>query len=397
MNKTDALKLSIKSLCSDKTNIILIILLTICSTIIIFGISYYISIRNFWDDWLNNSYDFRLHLVIYDSEITNQKQLIKQLEKQKLDDIFTYPEYSVFGYAVDFQKDSIDGETQIIGTVPNTKKIILGRDLNANSYEIICPSNFLPRSNIQNQGYDSSLEINMSNYLNKKLTLSLFSLNDTDNKVDFKIVGLYDEGYDYSDTNVCYTTHETIKSINEIYQPSLFEGDYPIYILINESTNLDEIHNIQGVEDVVPMKTIKTSVGDDILKVTLILLYVSVVTSLIILILTFKKRFENKFREYGLMLALGYTRKDLKIINLFESIEIFDLSLVLSIFILYILTYIFPTLILKNDMQLSKLNINIEFIPLIISIAVSFAILFLINISIIRKLKKQSIKNTIGE
>lgn len=397
MNKFDGLKLAVKRLCSDKTNIVLIILLTICSTIIIFGISYYISIKNFWNDWLNNSYDFRLHLVMYDPEITNQEKLIQQLSEQKLDDVFTYPEYSIFGYALEFQNDSVDGETRIIGTVPNTKKIIKGRDLESNLYEIICPSNFLPKSNIQNKEYDASLEVDMSSYLNGKLTLNVFYSNYNDNAIDFKIVGLYDESYDYSNTNVCYTNHETIKSINQKYQPLLFEDDYPIYILINESTNLEEIRNIDGVEDVVQMKTIKTSVGDDILKVTLILSYVSIFASFIIIILIFKKRFENRFREYGLMLALGYTRKDLKVINLFEIIVTLSLSLILSILISYILAYIFPTIILKNDMQLSKLNINIELVPLIISIIVSFIILLLINICIIRKLKKSSIKSAIGE
>lgn len=399
MRKIDELNLSIKKLCSDKANIILILLLTICSAIIIFGISYYISIKNFWNDWLNNSYDFRLYLVLYEPDITSEEKLINQLKKHNLDDVFTYSEYSIFGYAIDFQNDNIDGETKIIGTVPNTKKIIKGQDLNSNMYEVICPSNFLPKSNIQNKKYDSSLEINMNSFLNKNLTLSLFSSNTQNKKniVNFKIVGLYDESYDYSDTNVCYTTHETIKNINQNYQSLLFEDDYPIYILINESTNLEKIKNIDGIYDIVPMKTIKTTVGDNVLKTVLLLSYVSILSSFIILMLIFKKRSEDYFKEYGIMLALGYTRKNLKTINLLEMIIILFLSFAMSIFISCILAYIFPTIILKNDMQLSKLNIDIQFLPLIFSLVVLFVILFLINIRIVRKMKKISIINITGK
>lgn len=363
----------------------------ICSVISVFGVSYYLSIKKFWYDWTNKAYEFKTYLVAYDSDIISDKELYDKISNENISDIYYYYQYNVVGTAFEYKSDEVNGEIQIIGTVPNTKKIKYGRNVE-NDYEVVCPSKFLPSSKVY-ESYNSNLEIDMKDKIGTDLKLEPIDINNPD--MTFKIVGLYDETYDYSYTNECFTNHSTIEKINRINQPKLFENQYSLFILANDYTNFDSIKNIEGVVDIQQMQTIKTSVGTDILKTTSIMLMGSYIATTIILILLFKKNMERKNKSFGIMLSIGYDRNSIKQINNIEIIIILLVSTIISTIILYLLAYIFPILFLKSDIQLCRININVRLYLLILNLIVSYLLLVILNRKSIKLLEKNDIKNIV--
>lgn len=390
MKISDIIKFSILNIIRNKSQILIILLLSICFSIMLFGFSYYDSIKNFWNDWTKKSYDFKIYLVEYDPSLISQDDLITKLLKEDLDDIFTYQQYRVVGTAIDYQNKNVDGALEIVGTVPKTKKILIGRDLSENENEIICPSNFLPKSRINNGEYNSKLEIDMTNKLKKYLNVKLYGSDEIEK---FKIVGLYDENYDYSSTGTCYTTHKTIENLNKKYQPELFETNFSIYILTNSNTNFDSINNINGVLNTFAMQTIKTSVGDKVIVISGVLLIISYILTSSILYTIYKKNIDNKKREYGIFLSIGYTKETIKKINIFEILIIIFVSTIISIFVGFLLSVYYPKFFLANDMQLSKISINLNYWLLIINLIISYTLLSLANNMYIKNIKKSNIKN----
>ena len=393
MKKQDEIFFAIKNIISNKSNIIIIILLLFCSITFIFGFSYYMSLNNFWNSWFDKSYDFRLYNVTYDFEQIDESIMIERLKNVNgVNDVFTYPEFMTYGIATEFVNDNVDGEVKIWGTVAGSKKIIKGVDLSDNLYEIICPTNFLPKSLIQNGLYDSSLEINLMDKVNENLNIKLFPSMNVNSETKFKLVGVFDEKYDYSDNNICYTNHETIRKINEKYQPELFENkNYSLYILLDKNTNIDSINNISGVLETTQLKTIKKDIGSQVITITGILLGILYFLSFIIISLILKKQYENNYKTYSILLTTGYTREDIKNLNKCSILIIVTIVEIISAILSYFLAKIFVGIFLKNDMQLSKITINVTFLVVIINYILTLIILTLSNRKVIKNINKLSI------
>lgn len=80
----------------NKINICLIGLFTILISIIFFCISYYNGVKNLWDKWINNSYDFSLSYIVFDDEIISQKVLLNKIKNNPhVRDIFLYDSFLV--------------------------------------------------------------------------------------------------------------------------------------------------------------------------------------------------------------------------------------------------------------------------------------------------------------
>ena len=96
---------------------------------IIVGFSSYKSLFSFWNDWLDKSYQFNLVNINSGSEdVISIADSLKDNEFVR--DVFFNDEYYLSGIASDFVDKNIDGNIKIIGTIPKTKKIIYGQDLN---------------------------------------------------------------------------------------------------------------------------------------------------------------------------------------------------------------------------------------------------------------------------
>lgn len=380
------------------SNWLIIVLLSITASIITFGFSYYNSIHDFWNDWLNNSYDFRLYLVNYDMDNFTYEEIKKQLlSNYHVQDVFSYSEYFVVGTAVDFVTDDVNGETTIYGTIGGTKKIISGSDLSDSKYEVICPSHFLPKSLIQSGQYDANLEVNISTKIGEIINFEFFSETKHSEIVSMKLVGVYDENFDYSDINLCYTTHETVYEINKKHQPEILNNLQNIYILVDSQENISEIVNIDGIYQMLPIKTIRTEVAENVLMTTGIVMVISYLLTILIMIVIFNKKFRNEYKNHGLYLALGYDKKIIKCICNIESIMLMITSFILSLFLDVLILNNFSKIFLSNQMQLSKIDINLSIISLVINLFVLMCCIYISNYKNIQRIEEMNVVDVIRE
>ncbi len=374
----------------DKRNSIIICLMIICSTIAMFSLSYMLSIKQFWNTWTENSYDFRLYYISNNDENTDKNVLIESLKNNKnIEDVFSYLEFMSFGTIDEFKTDDTNGQINIIGTIPNTKKIKLGQDLSEKDFEIICPSNLFPNTMMSTSEYDSKREINIDSRINDEIIISIFS--DSDNSEKFKLVGTYDEKYDFSDSNICYTTHSTIKKINSKYQPDLKEsGD--IYFLLSKNGKITDIGKIEGIDEVIKVKELKKNIGDEVINVSILSIIIMFITIYIFIYLITINKLKNNYKKYGIMRALGYSTGDIRNLLYTEIIYLIFFSQIIAIFITKFTTILYPKIFFSNDMQLSKLIIKIPTKILIVNIILSSVFIFIANNKNISFLKKMNIK-----
>lgn len=310
---------ALKNVWRSKINILNIFLLSLSSAIIIFGFSYLKSITNLWDDWTNKSINFRILSVSFNHDEISTDKAIETLSNYSHVLEVTKSSGYIIGATIDDYKDEFnDGQIYLKGVTKNSVNIVKGKDLSDSHNEMICPIKFNPNSAIYSSDFSIDHSLDMNNSIGSTIQVRFAGSNTTE---DMTIVGLYDSNFDYSAGNSCYATFETVKYLNEKYQPDTFDeeklaqnGAYlPVYIIIDDIKNIDivtsELENAGYYATSVT--TINTEVGASILKVFTILAWLVSIIAFIILLLTNFNRINSRKKEFAIMNAIGYTSKDI--------------------------------------------------------------------------------------
>lgn len=394
----------------NRSNTIIIILLIILSFIILFGMSYYIGITKFWNKMTTNHYLFRTY-VVNRNDTTSKEEMIKRLkESPYILDAYTNDEYMMTSFIDEFKRDGKDGNIQLMGTIPNTKKIIYGKDLNKdNKYEIICPSDFFPDSIYANNSYNLHKSIDLKDRIDTEITLEFLKTK----KEKFTLVGLYDRGHDYSSPNECYISHETMQELNDelkdkIYEqiveyfndptikPEDIEGNN-IFILIDDSKNIDSILDIPGVTGYEKANSINTYKGDKILKITGILSIIMIWIVFILSLLIYKRKIMKDYKNIGIMIITGYSIKSIKKYKYKETIYLSILSFLISLVLSAISLKLYKTLFLYTDPELVLTPLNLSIVAIIISITITLLTSFLSTHYALKKIDEMEVLDIIYE
>lgn len=208
---------------------ILVVTLSLATASAIFGISFYFFYQENIQQYMNNNYSFKLYLTNIPKNDTDTYSKLK--ESTYVKDIFLFNEKNAILNFPD--RPAFD----LIGTIPGNLNIIQGRDLGfSNDYEMICPSNFAEDSETK----EDNLEI--AKYLDQEIPLKI-SFDSNNQTVKMKLVGLFDVKAGLYETDACYTTHNTVRKINELSQNNIDSGEYiNVYIQID---NLDNVSKLQ--------------------------------------------------------------------------------------------------------------------------------------------------------
>ncbi len=361
-------------------------------TIQIIGFSYYNSILNFWKNFTSNSYDF--NVVVVDNSYYNSEMLEKlQLDKH-VRDVFTYTEHSAFATFNDFINENTDGSVGLIGTIPNTKKILYGQDL-VEAGDIICPSTFFPDSLINSKKYNSNKTIDLKKYLNNNLDINFIGLDNAQESL--KLVGIFDASYDYSEPNVCYVTHETLKNLNKKYQSKLNDSNFPIFILLDNITNADEILSNLGIISYMPMKTIKTEVGTKVLNIISGSSIVLISLLFLFCYIINNRKITKEYQNIGIFKIVGYTDKQIKKIIYCENILIVIISFIFSILVSLFILYNFNNWFLKYDSVLSMMPIKANVYVIILSLIFIILITLLSTTFSLKKINNLEVNEIVHE
>ena len=359
-----------KNIFKKKTDIIVMLFLIILQITLLVGISYFGSIQKFWNNYSNNSYDFNLALVTAKDENVAESLYHELKNNSHIKDVFYYDEFISFGVFTDYVKDNINGEVELFGTVQNTKKIIIGEDI-SEPYTMICPTNFLPDSLIYSGTYDVKNIVNLTDKLGEKISINYGGKHP----INLKLVGIFDGSYDFSNPNACYVSHETLKKLNDQYQPDLQFNKKNIYILLDDINNANLLMPNDNIINIRPIKTLKKEVGHNAIGITGI---VSLILSVLLFILIYAllcRRIKNEYKNIGILSLVGYSKKFIKKLYYREFIFVLLISLVLSNFIAYYILENFVSWFLFNSPLLSLIDVSLNPIAIIITGIVSVIIL----------------------
>lgn len=378
--KNSLFERSLKNIFRNKINIISIILLAISSAIIIYGFSYVTSIFSLWGDWTRKAIDFRTLIIYYDYEKMSEDEALEKLRKYKhIEDVTTSAGYLVGGNTIkEFINDKFDGSLTIRGVTKNSLRIIKGSDFSDEENELICAMQFNPTSNSHKVDYDINEMIDLTGYIGKTLEINVAG---SENVEKFKLIGVYDTNYDYSAGDVCYATFNTVRKLNEKYQPHVFgigenaEDDtyYPVYVIIDDADNLDEVATKlekDGFYSEVVTR-INTKVGDRIIRIVLILTWVTCILSLAIILITSLRRINEQKKEFAICKAIGYMKKDINRNLYLESIIISCISFIVSIIFAIIALIILKNYVLVSNVEFSRMDLNISGLGMIVAFIVS--------------------------
>lgn len=392
MKNYNFIKLILNNFKRNKENLIFIAIVLILNLVIIIGLSYYLSIIRFWEDWTKKAYDFNMIIIPPISDSTKSELL----NNKHVRDVFSYPEYQTYGIFTDFKTSTYNGEVQLIGTIPNTKKILYGSDLSLdNDNEMICPSNFFPDSSIYIGNYNAFKNIDLRPYLNKNINIDYVGLKDS--KISLKLVGIFDGSYDYSYPNFCYTSHSTLKNLNSVYQPDLKGDDFGVFVLLDDISNAKEVLNEYNISSYTVVKRIKTEEGDKLIQIIAIISLVLLLIIFIICYLINSRRIVKNYRNIGLLKVCGYSKKDINKIFYFENIICLFISFVIGIIVSCIIMANFPDIFLVKEPFLSLMHTDVNIIVILLEIFIISLIVILSTKISLNKIEKIDVTEIIYE
>ncbi len=395
MKLNNYLKVFINYFTKNKINICLVGLFTILISVIFFCISYYNGVKNLWDKWINNSYDFNLSYIVSDDEIVSKKDLLNKIKNNPhVRDSFLYDSFLGSAVIEEFSNSNMSGEISIMGTIIGNKKMLYGREFNEkNTMEIICPSNFFPDSIYVNNSYNSKETIDLKKYLDK--TIKIKYLGEYD--ITMKLVGIIDSTYDYSEPNICYVSHSTLKKLNNLYQPNLNIDAMPIYLQLDDISNIDDIKKYDGVMDVVQVKKIKTEVVDRVINIISVSIFITIIAMFSLSYLIYTRKINNQYKQIGIMKIVGYKTKIIKSIYYLEILIISLVSVIMSYFIVPFISNKFIEIFLYSDPQFSNMNLSVSPYSFLITLILTNIILFLSTTIALKKIDKFEVRDVIYE
>lgn len=395
MKLNNFVKLFFKNFFVNKINIVMVIFFTLLSSIMFFCFSYYKGVKNVWNEWLSNSYDFDLAYILYDDDVILRNDLINNIKgNSHVLDVFLYDEFIGYVKMNEFYNSDISGDVSLIGTISGNKNILYGSDLDDNKVmEMICPSNFFPDSIYVNDSFDINSIIDLKDRIGEDIKMRYLDMYD----LSMKLVGVFDSSYDYSEPNVCYVSHLTLKKLNNLYQSKLNVDSMPIYIQLDDISNIDIIKDYDGVMDVVQMKKIKTGVIDKVINVTSAVVIIIVVVMFFLSYISYLRKINIQYKQIGIMRIVGYENRIIKSLFYFESI----LVGIISSFIGYIISYFvlnkFVEIFLYSDPQLSIMNLSISCVSIFITVILTCFVLICSVIMALKRINFLDIRDVIYE
>ena len=344
---------------------ILVVTLSLATASAIFGISFYFFYQENIQQYMNNNYSFKLYLTNISKNDTDTYSKLK--ESTYVKDVFLFNEKNAILNFPD--RPAFD----LIGTIPSNLNIIKGRDLElSNDYEMICPSTFAENTETK----EDNLEI--AKYLDQEISLKI-SFDSSNQTVKMKLVGLFDAKAGMYETDTCYTTHNTVKKINELSQNNVDSGEY-----INVYIQIDNLDNISKLQEDFPNITFEpTNIpSKDVSNLVCGIMLFIFVINLFITLLIIKEISQSIFKENP-----KYSNKELAIKCYTYELKLVLLSYLFGIILSiltgkYLISKIIPSIFLFYNT-----SISIKSYAIITTIIIITILVVLTNTITLKKVK----------
>ncbi len=375
------------------------------SIVIVFVCSFNKSINKYLYSGIMREYNYNYYFVSSYNNI-NQKEIDKLKNINHIEDVFMddYQSYSV--YLKSIAKENTNGSFYIVGSNEKLLSKMFGIDIKLNDNEIICPHNFYPSDDIQDNRFISSNKIiNLKHYINNNIDVYYNKyINDNHSikkDLSLKLVEVYKNNDSTIDENLCYVSRNLIKTV--------FDDAYENIDLSNQIGSLvialDNQNNYPTVAETIHNYGYQISssftLNDDFMTFINVLSYLIIIFAFVFAMIFIsslnKKQLIENTKMFGVMRSFGYSKKNIYLISLFRMLLIVLISFIYSFIIILIIYYTLKIVTKSYPFILGKLPIVISFNSLIIFIALVFLLIIVLNTLYIKKILKNSIMENIYE
>lgn len=423
MRLYDLIKLSFKSIVRNGSSIIIILLISILSFSVMYGLSFKDSFNNYWDKYIENNIDFRIFSVSYEKikdDIVGEIDINKLLPNEKVellnkalkrteDILSTIPHVDGYttadGYMIDIERIEYDNkkisESLYLIGVPNKTyiDIVNGNSLNKynlNEKVMICSNNL-------QSSYDNSSknDYDTNSVLNEELNV-VFS---NGKYINYKIVGVYDKLSTYAIGNSCYTSYENVKGILEeqyrkdieVNSKSLGYYGESLYLMIDSRSNINTIINDLNKYNISiePIIMIDTEILNQVVSICSYIILFTFIFTVLVVFFNILTSIKDKNKSFYIYNVTGYTKHKIMLINIFENGIVGIISFLVSIMLLLIGCKLFNNIIISDNVRLYLFRQNIDIYCLMYGLAISFIVPILISFVLI--ISNKFINNNILE
>lgn len=393
----DLIKLAVKNNQRNKLKTCLLsLILIIILIIILVPFTFYMSYQDLIDNSINNLYSTK-YISVYEyteeqsnaiKDYLNDKDYIVRIDNHYKGAVGGLPQNDFF--------HSKKGYLFVLPIIPYNSpndELIDSGSLPKESGEAICPSKTM-LGTFDNEDLDKS--INLKSNLKPKLDISFPVFNDDGEIIDyfdksFKLVGTYDAGPSYS-YNTCYileNDYDIIEKNISTKEPS--NDTLVIYIKhVNDKEKVTNFLDKVGVKyeaHELDLEFLKLTI-----KLTLIISIILCFITLIIITIHIKNYFKDYYQSLTLYKALGFTRKEIIKIMLYEIVEIFSFVFILVLIFGFAIGKILQRM-LNQTTSFETFNVVIAWQPVFIF----FLLISILTYFILRKETKIIDSYTVSE
>ncbi|MBP3254944.1 MAG: FtsX-like permease family protein [Clostridia bacterium] len=409
MKINDYIYLATKNVLSERKRYMrYIALLSISIIILIFSLTFKESINDYVEKNIKNNIFYRT-IYVGNPNFKRDEGLIKKVEEiSHIEKIIKQENFSTYVNAniEDIQQN--EGSIKLIGCNENiSPSIIKGRYITDEDKNVcIIPKEFYIGD--INDKYNETDIIDGEKLIGKKITVSysMYEYKELGPVIiqtytdDFYVVGIYDNNINMGYPNECYVSFNDVENINKIILTGANIGNGDILVIADNWNNVDGIiSELEKQGFSTQLYSVPNYILIDIINIIGITMFtLMLILSISTMIINSIKTSKDREKIYGLLKTVGYSKKNILIINFIENIIIGLISFIIGVIISLIIIYIINNLLYNFNFEIRHINLKIKVLTYLMSIFISIFIPnFASMVSNIIIVKKSIIQNKEGD
>ncbi len=395
MNKYHLKNLFIK-ITRDKNNIFFIILLVISTIMLIGSITFNKNFNEYIEENINKNINFRVLSV---SNKQDEADLGKEelLSIEHVQDVYSSV-YGTFLIDSNFANEDLDGKITP-QYLPKSTVIhsLIGSQIGENDTGVaIIPKDFYPDNSVYEYNINAKNIIDGESLIGKEFTITYYTrkfenmkfVNDEKLTKTFTVIGVYDNKEFMNYNNDIFISQIDIDEIAKAKIPKNDNpdieitqiDDYSFNVVVDSLENVESVtekileHNFSNVE---PSMEIDEGVINTIKISCLVIAIISIAVIILIVLLYMRKKLIRESNYIGILRASGYTKTNVTIQYLFETIITSIITYIIGCILLILLCVILKNIVFNSfnyigyNIRIFSTDFIIGFVILILTSSIS--------------------------
>ncbi len=408
MNLKENIITSFYKLMRNKKNGYHLVVVSICVFILIAILLFNNNLKKFISASENSNIEFRTLNIAPKS--TEEDYGFSELQNIKYVEFVYNSFYSSVTIDSDLKNDKVDGMINLRVTSDEYLRQITGENVikNTDSGKMICPNKFYPDSDAMSLKINEKEIIDGNKIIGKDVTVNYFTkrfegsiiVRDEEVEQKFKVIGTYDSEQAMQPNNVCYIAFNDIKKLlDKKVAKEVNRNSYYWYVIV------DEVKNVNKTMEEIKKKGFRidenqTQIDEEQLSaIKMILLFITILTIASLAAITAfytHKKIELDSYNIGLLRALGYKKRTIRLSYITENIVSAFISILIGS-LLSIIIFIFLKLTFLDNLNYIGYSANLD----ITSYVITYTVIILVNLissTIVISIKiNKNIVSLIGE